>query len=128
MRRGFTLLLPCTVGLVQPAIPEASKPQWLTSSSSLRPAIERAYARLLEGGSLVDSVQHSQLVERTYRLHERYGLPLGYELARVTAYGKSLLRLTYVGLYGRQAVVWQMHFHCSPRRDGWPYGWLSVTA
>ncbi|MCS7169269.1 MAG: hypothetical protein NZ949_01450 [Candidatus Kapabacteria bacterium] len=67
--------------------------------------IERAYARLLEGGPLADSVQQSQLVEQAYRLHERYGLPLGYEPARATVYGKILLCLACGGLAASNGVA-----------------------
>ncbi|MEN3026814.1 MAG: hypothetical protein ABDH31_03780 [Chlorobiota bacterium] len=123
MRRGFAALFLCAViGLAQPAVPEAVQAQVAHFFKLLAAGeVERAYARLLEGGPLADSVQQAQLVEQTYRLHERYGLPLGYELARMTAYGKSLLRLAYVGLYGQQAVVWRMHFYRSPR-----HGWIAI--
>lgn len=80
--------------------------------------VERAYGQLLRGSSPEDSLRAAQLWERTQQLHERCGLPVGYEIVRSATLGRSLVQLTCVGLYGHCVAGWELLFYRSPRR-GW---------
>ncbi len=82
---------------------------------------ERAYVQLLAGGPLEDSVQQAQIWRQVQQLHERYGLPLGYEVVQSVPCGEHLLRLLCLGLYEQRVLWWELLFYRSPRR-----GWIVV--